>query len=498
MNRFQPREPACDLVLTGARVIDPESGLDGVRDVGITGDRIVDVSTSPLVGHRIVDVAGLVLAPGFIDLHSHALNVSSMSMQALDGVTTVFDLEGGALSVGAVVREAAAEGRPLNFGYSASWAMARMLAVGGAPHAGAFEVPPPPTWGDAWQRPADDAVLARVLERLSIELSEGAIGIGVLLGYAPETRRIEFYRVAQLAAAARSGVFAHARSKNAEEPGTALEGIAELIAVAAGTGAHLHVCHLNSTSLRSIDEVAQQFEGARDAGLPLSTEVYPYGAGMTMVTAPFLHPDNLSRLGIRPGSLEIARTRERPASAARLEELRAARPELAVIAHYLDTDVEADRRVLVRALQVRGAVIASDAIPFQTPDGRTVRDTWPLPRDVVSHPRSSGTFARAVGPLVRDWGVYTLPEAIARCTLEPARILESLAPRMRSKGRVRPGADADLVVFDAARLRDRATYAMPAQASEGVRHLLVNGEFVVRDGDLLDARPGRAILGGAA
>ncbi|WP_315987338.1 amidohydrolase family protein [Actinomadura sp. HBU206391] len=485
-----------DLLLRGARVVDPETGLDAVRHVGVTGDKITSVSVEPAPARRELDLSGRVLAPGFIDLHSHAQTVSSLRMQALDGVTTALELESGAAPVRATYDRASDEGRPINFGYSASWAMARMRVLDGAEPDGGFESFAALCGGVRWRDPATPAELDRVVAELEGQLHQGALGIGVLLGYAPQTGRKEYFQVARLAARYDVPTFTHARFKNPDDPETALEGIAEVVAAASGTGAHMHLCHINSTSLRAIDEVGAVVTGAREHGLRVSTEAYPYGAGMTTIGVPFLHPGNLARVGITPSDLVLLSTGERPRDAARLTEIQRTDPGAMVAIHYLDEDDPADWSVLERALLLPDTAIASDAIPFATPDGNLVADAWPLPADAMSHPRTSGTFCRFLGAMVRESGLLTLIEAVRRCTLQPAEVMSAVAPQFRRKGRVQVGADADLVVFDLDAVSDRSTYAEPGLASAGVDHLLVGGEFVVRGGEPLpEARPGRAVKG---
>lgn len=486
----------CDLLLTGARVLDPETGLDAVRNVGITNGTISSLGTDRPPAKSVLDVSGRVLAPGFIDLHSHAQTVSSLRMQALDGVTTALELESGASPVRAVYERASALGRPINYGYSASWAMARMQILDGIESNGAFMAFAENMGRPGWQRPASPRELSAVLDRLEEQLHDGALGIGVLVGYAPRTGRNEYYKVAQLAARLNAPTFTHARFKNPDDPETALEGIAEIVAAAAGTGAHMHLCHINSTSLRAIDEIGQVVLGAREHGLSVSTEAYPYGAGMTGIGVPFLHPDNLPNLGIKPSNLVLVATGERPATARRLLELREEDSGAMVIIHYLDEKNVDDWAVLQRGLLLKDTAIASDALPFSLPGGELVENTWPLPSGAISHPRSTGTFSRVLGTLVRDLGVLSLLEAVRRCTLIPAQILEEVAPVMRRKGRVQVGADADLVVFDAERIADRSTYAEPTLSSTGVEHLLVNGELVIQNGSILiDAMAGKPVKG---
>lgn len=486
----------CDLLLTGGRVLDPETGLDAVRNVAVTGGQISHITTEYPPAKSVMDVSGRVVAPGFIDLHSHGQTVSSLRMQALDGVTTALELEAGASPVGWVYDRAAAVGRPINYGYSASWAMARMHVLDAIEPRGAFMAFAENMGRKGWQQPATARELSAILDRVEEQLHAGALGIGVLVGYAPRSGRNEYYKVAQLAAKYNVPTFTHARFKNPADPESSLEGIAEIVAAAAGTGAHMHLCHINSTSLRAIDEIAAVVDGARQHGLNVSTEAYPYGAGMTGIGVPFLHPDNLSKLQIAPHNLVVVETGERPATARRLLELRKRDPGAMVIIHYLDEENADDWAVLERALLLNDTAIASDAVPFSLPGGRLIEDEWPLPPDAVSHPRSSGTFSRVMGTLVRDLGVLSLIEAVKRCTLIPAKILEDVAPSMRLKGRIQVGADADIVVFDPSRIADRSTYLQPSRASIGVEHLLVRGEFVVQNANVLpSAMPGQPVKG---
>ena len=486
----------CDLLLTGGRVVDPDSGLDAVADVAIRAGEIVAVGGDVPRGLRTLDVSGLVVAPGFVDLHSHAQTIPSLRLQALDGVTTALELESGAGDVEQALASAAAEGRPVNYGYSASWAQARMHVLDGATSPGGFLDFASGLAGSRWQQPADRADLDRILGRLEDQIGAGALGTGVLVGYAPRTGRREYMAVAGLAARYGVPTFTHARFKNPDDPETALEGVAEVVAAAAGTGAHMHLCHVNSTSLRAIDEVAELISGARARGVDVTTEAYPYGAGMTAIDVPFLHPDKLTRVGITPSDLVVVATGERPRDADRLLQLQRETPGALVVIHYLDEGVESDLAVVRRALLLDDTAIASDAVPFISPSGELVDGDRPMPGDAISHPRSSGTFARFLRTMVRETGTLTLSEALRRCTALPARFLERASPAMARKGRVQAGCDADLVVFDPARVSDRSTYDAPATASTGFRHVLVGGDAVVRGGALVpSALPGRAVVG---
>lgn len=499
-----PPPGRCSVVFVGARVIDPESGLDGIRNVGVAGDRIGYVGTDVPAADVVLDVSGSVLAPGFIDLHSHAQSPTGLLLQAMDGVTTALDLESGALPVGLVCSRAEAEGRPINFGYSASWALARMSLLDGVrlPEPGDPDPLPNCTEiferhqrGLRWNTLASPREVDGILELLAEGVEAGGIGIGVLLGYSPQSGREEYFRVAQLAESLGVPVFTHSRQMSNVEPGSSLDGALEIIAAAAGTGAAMHVCHINSTSLRQIDAVAEAVAAAQAQGNRVTTEGYPYARSSTGIGSAFLAPDALHRMGITPESIRYLATGERVSSVRRLTELREHDPGGLCVIDYLDPDDPADLAILLKALALPDSAIASDAMPLVAGHHRP-HDVWPLPDDAFAHPRSMGCFARTFAWLVRELGVFSIAEAVRRCTYLPATILQEAVPAMRTKGRVQVGADADITIFDPATVADRASFERSVPSS-GFGHVLVNGVFVVRDGrPETGARPGRAIRAG--
>ena len=501
-----------DVVLRGGRVVDPESGLDAVRDVAITADRVAGIGPNLPPGRLDLDVTGQVVTAGFIDIHSHAHDRGSQRLQAMDGVTTALELEAGITPVAAAYAQAGRTGRPVNYGFAASWAMARMEALAGVPLDGGLAVLFQHMQDPRWQRAAAPAEVDRILARLEADLAEGALGIGILAGYVPGADPAEYLRVAALAARAAVPTFTHSRDLAEFTPQTLADGAEEIVRAAAETGAHMHYCHVNSTTVRHAERVLGLVERAQRAGSRVTTEAYPYGAGMTGIGAAFLAPDRLSERGLVPPDLTYAPTGERVADAARLRELRAADPGGLAIIRFLNDDDPADRALVLRYIVFPGAVVASDAMPLTwsqavppagrgpDPDAspsagtRPDPDTWPLPPQAFTHPRTAGTFGRALRLLTRDGGPLELAEALAKCSLGPARLLEGHVPAMRRKGRVAEGADADLVVFDPATITDQATYAASTRTTTGISHVLVNGTFVVRDAQLArDALPGRPV-----
>jgi dihydroorotase-like cyclic amidohydrolase len=484
-----------EIALRGGRVVDPESGYDAVADVAIGGGRVVQIGAGlPAAPTDVdVDVAGLVVTAGFVDLHSHVNDLAGMRLQALDGVTTALELEAGASPVAAAYHTAATEGRPSNYGFAASWAQARMEAVAGVAPGGRLAALLSRLADPAWQRPARPDQLTALLARLADDLADGALGIGVLLGYAPAVNEDEYLRVAGLAAAAGVPTFTHARDLIEMVPHAPIDGAEEIVRAATQTGAHMHYCHVNSTSQRHIDRVLGVISRAQAAGARVSTEAYPYGSGMTAIGAGFLAPERLSERGLVPRSLTYAPTGERIASEARLRELRRTDPGGLAIIELLDENDPADRELLMRSLTFPGAVVASDAMPL-TWTGSADPLTWPPTAAAITHPRTAGTFSRAVRLLTRGEQPMSLAQALSKCSLEPARLLEDRVPAMRGKGRLQVGADADVLVFDPATLADQSTYADSTRPSAGIRHVLVNGTFVVRGGSIVaEARPGRPV-----
>ncbi|GAA4735395.1 D-glutamate deacylase [Phytohabitans rumicis] len=475
--------------MVGARVVDPASGLDAVRAVGMRGGAIVSVSETPPPAATVLDATGLVLAPGFIDLHSHAQDRVGMRLQALDGVTTALELEAGGLPVAARYRQAADEGRPINFGYSAGWEVGRMHLFDGVPLDGdALDVGLANVHLPNWSRPCSPGDLARLLDLLSQEVADGALGFGVLLGYAPDTDRSEYLALAARAASLGVPCWTHMRYAG-------MAGVAEVLAAAEQTGAQLHICHLNSSSENDVEEICAAITGARSRGVRVTTEAYPYGAASTNIGAPFLSPEALASQGRPTTVLTYLATGERVADEARLRQLRADDPGGLVIIDFRDEADPVERDLLLRTLLLTDTVVATDTMPIVDGGRRLPGDTWPVPPTARVHPRSVGGYARTFRWLVRELGVLSMMEAVRRCSLLPAQLLEGVAPAMRNKGRIQPGADADLVLFDPSTIADRATYTA-IRPSAGIAHVLVNGEFVVRDHELvLDAMPGRPVRG---
>lgn len=492
-----------DTLLRGGRVIDPKTETDQVADLLISDGRVaaLGVGLTAPEDAEVVDAAGLIVGPGFIDLHSHVHSIAGQRLQAMDGVTTALDLEAGLLPIAEALALAAADGRPLNYGFSASWSQARAYAhldrVPVADFTASMDLLGTPDW----QRSSSPVERRRWLGLLEDELGAGALGIGVLMGYAPRSDPGEYLDLSRLAAAAQAPTFTHVRALIEADQSTPIDGSEELVRAAAETGAAMHHCHVNSTSLRHVDRVLALLDRSRAAGSRVTVEAYPYGAGSTAIGAFFLAPEKLPGLGITPSSLMLVDTGERIADEARLRQVRATDPGATCIVTFLDEADPFDRAHLERALAYPDSIVASDAMPISwAENGHTVHEQreWPLPAGGHTHPRTAGTFAKSLRLMVVETGTWSWLDAFRRCSYLPARVLDEVASGMRVKGHLTVGADADVVVLDPATLTDRATYADPTRPSRGIRQLYVHGTRVVRDGDIVtDALPGRAVRGDA-
>jgi dihydroorotase len=462
-----------DVVLAGGRVLDPETGLDAERDVGIAGGTIAAVSESPLEGRLKpgglrVNAAGLLVAPGFIDLHAHGQSNRSNEFQAHDGVTTALELEGGVGAVGEWI-QSRQEKALLNYGASVSHGTLRIHAMPEFAEklkatGRRAEAETNRELREGLYAPLPEERTKALYELFEKGLREGGLGIGMPHQYYPGADRREIFRVFEFAAEKAVPIYTHVRSMGAEA-------MQEVLADAAATGATLHIVHVNSSSLWELPLVLELIEGARKRGVDVSTEAYPYTAASTSIESAIFDEGWQERLRISYGDIQWQDTGERLTE----ETFKKYRQQGGIVIIHLMKPEWIDL-----AVRTPFVMIASDGMPYAP----------------GAHPRSAGTFSRVLGRYVREREILDLMEAVAKMTLLPAKRLEGVAPSMKKKGRIQVGADADITVFDLGTIVDTATFEDELSFSKGVVHVLVGGTFVVRDSQSVkDVFPGKPVLG---
>ena len=447
-----------DLVIRNGRVMDPEHRLDSMLTVGIRGGSIAALSAGPLTGHRTIDAAGCVVAPGFIDILSYDPVEIGAWNKLTDGVTTALAMHGGTAEPNRWYAAWKKQRPMINYGASFFYAEARLRFV-----------------TDRYRSASPEAI-RQITAIADTALCRGALGISFALEYSPGISREEIIPLMDLAARRRVPVFFHARYSDMEEPGTNIDALNEIIADAHATGAAVHIDHINSTGgTFSMARSLAIIDSARATGLDITACMYPYTYWGTYLNSARFDAGWQERFHVAYKDLQLGGSAERLTP----ESFGVYRRQHKLAVAYAIPDE--DNRTALRASYV---MIGSDAV---------------LEPGYNNHPRASGTFSRVYAVYVREQHVLSLMDAIAKMTLLPARRLEQAAPSMVRKGRLQVGADADITIFDPERIRDRSTVEHPETRSEGIRYVLVAGKVAVGpDGLHKNVREGQPIRGGAA
>jgi len=454
-----------DVVIKGGHVVDPETGLNAVRNIGIRDDRI-EISVNNLEGTTVIDASGLTVSPGFIDLHVHGMTNVEQEYQAHDGVTTALELEGGLPRL----REwyASRENKAMiNYGASVSWGTSRFLAIsnsratqGNDTGSSAINA----TVIQSTRATLTNDKIPAMLDEIMKELQAGGIGIGVPIGYFPKATPEEDYRLYEYAGANDIPIFTHVRKGG-------IIAVQQAIVNAMVNQTPLHIVHMNSMALGDIGIGIEMVQKAQQQGFRITTELYPYTAASTSLQSALFDEGWQEAFDISYGDLQWVATGERLTE----KTFQTYRKEGGiVIIHMMKPEW------IAAGIRTGGTVIASDGMPYAK----------------LAHPRTAGTFSRVLGKYVRQDQVLSLEDAIKKMTLLPARVLEDFVPAMKNKGRIQVGADADITIFNADTIIDKATFEDGLAFSEGVEFVIVAGELIIRDGKTVEnILPGRPVYG---
>lgn len=441
-----------DTVVAEGRVIDPDSGFDAVAYVGIDGGTITQISVEPLRGQRTINASGLIVAPGFIDILSYRPNGYGDWYKIADGVTSNLCLHGLDDPMAEFLAKTAPLQPPVNYGGSVDhYEHRKDLGIG-------------------IQR-ASTSHRLELLRLAEADLEAGALGIHQQPEYTVDLDTSEIVAHGELAARYGVPLSIHVRYSENNPPGTQKEALSEAIEVSRRTGCSVHIEHLNSTGgTGRMKEAIEQLEVARGEGLPITACVYPYTSWATYAASARF--DNFqNKYGISYEDLQVAGTNGRLTE----EGFREARSKNLLTAAFAMAEED-----ITDALSAPWVMVGSDAI---------------LQSHHNNHPRSAGCFSRLLGRYVRELGVLSLSDALARMTVLPARLLEAASPAMGRRGRLSIGSVADLTMFQPDQVIDRATVSDPGQESYGIVNVMVNGELVRLAGTTdRSTRPGVPIL----
>ena len=440
-----------DIVIQGGRVMDPESGMDAVMNVGVRDGRIEAVTEDALLGALTIDASGLVVTAGFIDLHEHAQHEEAYALMVADGVTSAFELELGTGDVAAWYAEREG-GQIVNYGVSIGHIPVRMAVMDDP---GELFPSGPGGYGTA-----SDAQVAEMERRIEEGLAQGAVAVGFGTAYTPAATMAEIETMFRVAAEHDASAHIHLRGGSS--------GLAETIEMAVRANVPLHIVHANSSGGGRMTEFLQLIERAQADGIDVTTEAYPYGAGMTVIEAA-LFDDWETWTDDRFNNYQWVETGER-----------------------LTRETFGQYRAVGGTVIIHGRTEENALAAISSPFTMIASDGFMV--NGRGHPRTSGSYSKVLGRYVREQGVLNLMDALRRMSLEPARRLEERVPSMRLKGRVRVGADADITIFDSRTVIDRSTYMDATITSEGIEYVLVNGVPVVDGGELVEGtRPGQPV-----
>jgi len=487
-----------DLVINGGRVMDPETKYDAVANVGIKGGKIAVITKNAIKGKETINAKGLVVAPGFIDTHYHAVDSFGVRMALRDGVTTGMDMEQGATSVAQWYDAKAKTGWQINYGTTYMMIGARMMV-----HDPEVKINEPIDLANMNQfinASAKDGVQGWSLTRSDIKqmnqvmqimdegLREGALGIGVGAAYmAPGLTSYEQFEAQRLAARYGRLTAVHTRfHASSQTPTEATLGVDEILINAVLLKAPLLLCHDNDYGWWEAEEKLQM---ARAQGHNVWGEYYPYAAGSTGISADFLKPGNWeAKQGYKYEETIYDPSIDKYLTKQEYLDTVAKDPARNVVVFF-----PARKKWIPLWLRIPEFVVASDAMPGFGKDGKP----FPVdadPKEYAGHPRASGTYALTL-QLARENNV-PLMFTLAQLSYWNAKHMgDAGIAAMKARGRVQVGKIADLTLFDPVKVASRSTYKAGEQGLPpvGIPYVIVNGALALKDGKVLDVNAGQPI-----
>jgi N-acyl-D-glutamate deacylase len=494
----QPEQPY-DLVILNGRVIDPESLLDGVKNIGITDGKIIVVTDKDIKGKESIDATDLVVAPGFIDMHNHNTAAPFGQKLALrDGVTTPLEIEAGVYPVDKWY--AALEGKSQsNFGASVGTIPVRENLFNDnytSEFAGdfLFDMQDPDHTHTSMQwstKVASQEEIEKVSIMLEKGLKQGALGIGHCPGYMEfgSTQR-ESNEAMRLAGKYGRYVAIHGRFSSQQPPTSGILGIHELMAPQAAYGGGLLVQHMTAQTLSVTPQALTLIDDARAQGVHVLAEIYPYDFGSTIAGADYLHPDNYQNNMGRDYKDIIEVSNMKPLTKERYEELVKTAPGTSVIFYNATEDM------VLFAINHPSTIIGSDSYPYTLRKTGGPAIAWDTPFDGVNgHPRGAGTHARVLRWVREGKLKMSLNLAVSKMSYMIAKFMEDNGiDQMANKGRIQEGKDADITIFDPATVADQSTMKDGGLPSKGIPYVIVNGTIVVKNSKVLKGvYPGQAV-----
>jgi len=487
-----------DLVVLNGRVMDPETMHDAVANIGVKDGKIVAITKDKITGKETINATGLVVAPGFIDTHYHAVDPFGVRMALRDGVTTGMDLEQGATSIAKWYEDKAATGWPINYGAVYMMIGARMMVhdpevkINGpidVPHLFAYINEAAKDGVPGWSVTRSDVKqMNEVMQLMDEGLREGALGIGVGAAYmARGMTSYEQFEAQRTAARYGRLTAVHTRFHlSSQTPTEAPIGVDEVLGNAMLLKAPFLLCHDNDYGWWEDEEKLQM---ARAQGYNVWGEYYPYTAGSTGIGADFLRPE----LWEAKEGNKYEETVYDPQ-----------RDKYLTKQEYLDTVAKDPGRTVVVQLPPRKKwlpfwlrmpemVVASDAMPGVGKDGKLLPADAD-PKEFAGHPRASGTYALTL-QLARENNV-PLMFTMAQCSYWNAKHMgDAGIEAMKERGRIQVGKIADLTLFDPVKVASRSTYKAGEQGLPpvGIPYVIVNGTIALQNGQVLDVNSGQPI-----